>query len=769
MSNVLAKITGGLNGTGRYTLTFDFDQSAEPGDYRARIFLYYAGTNDLSSSTGDGIYAISSNPCDRIWYDDWDSIFRPRFVVVHPEGHDASFNTETVCEFSGDSREHSIEFCDASGRPARMWGESYLVGTYTDADGNLPVNILVERRESSVQVSRISYSPETYTVTVNTVEPHGFSDDDAISITGLPCTDHSVGIEGERYNGTYRVKVLGDTSFSYRTMFYGIPGNPTYSYDDCLNVVASKWITCVYLVDKQIIPSRSEAVVVWPGHTFTCEDRVTLCQGGSPVVRNARLDEPTPNAFVCRSSEIGVDSEFDSVMYSPRTPIWDIPVNYEVVRRRGGDAESLVDNGSTIRASEVTESRCPTEVEIYDLDNPEGSTPGTGLVIGTRKFVALKYTPSMRLGAMSGNKFRVAFRVTASTEVSTELCLYQLTDSDWSAGTRAEVVYGKISRVPLGRCVISTNDTETPGDWSCDFSNNPEFAFELDSQIGDKWVMSGMPVSLAILMYGREGAEVTILEDMVITQTCDENPGEDPVELPIKIMPSLATTGDTVTIYSMNDGLFNSNTGNLRVDIGMSSDPDDWVRLTGNNGANISFVMPEGISGHMPCRVMQLVGGEWKPCSETVYIDVVYSEPRAVKLNDRMRPGELDKTVSYSATYNRDMAFNGFAEITDENSMIQNLYSCLLTRRGERLFNRDFGTTLEEKVFSLRGVYGDNALMKECLDAISTYEPRITLIYEYCHVEDDGPNAVKLILGVEVPGGNVQTITIPFKNRGRLV
>ena len=140
-----------------------------------------------------------------------------------------------------------------------------------------------------------------------------------------------------------------------------------------------------------------------------------------------------------------------------------------------------------------------------------------------------------------------------------------------------------------------------------------------------------------------------------------------------------------------------------------------------------------------------------------------------VKLNDYIRPGEVERKVSRSASYNRDFGYVGFTEITDENSMIQNLYSCLLTRKGERLFNTDFGTTIEERIFSIRDGGSSNAILKECFDVIEEYEPRIQLVYEQCSVRDMGPHGIYLVLGVIVPGGNVEMVNIPFKNRGRMV
>ena len=189
----------------------------------------------------------------------------------------------------------------------------------------------------------------------------------------------------------------------------------------------------------------------------------------------------------------------------------------------------------------------------------------------------------------------------------------------------------------------------------------------------------------------------------------------------------------------------------------------------------ITFFMPDEYNGKVQLTVMTKSSEEeWdaetaKPCSETVQLTAYYAAPKVVKLNERMKPGESDATISRSASYNRDFAFNGFTEITDENSIIQNLYNCLLTRKGERLFNPDFGTTIEERIFALRAGGNPNDVLKECVSAIEKYEPRIRLVYERCDIRDMGPHGIYLILGVIVPAGEVREITLPFKYRGRLV
>lgn len=779
MGNVLTQVNGGYADNGRYSISVKFADQVDPGSYRARIFLYVDGTNDLSSSTGTGMYAIPENPCDRIEYDDWSSLFRPEYRVASLDSHNHSFNVETVWGFSGDSQEHAIAFCDENGVAAQVTGESLFNGEF-DAD-NLPVNFLVERRVSEAGVDRVSYSASAGRVTVHTVQPHGFRDGDAVTISGLPRTDHSMGVHGERFNGTYRITVLSSDTFCYTTMFY--PGFAGYNteYVDYQGVTASRWVVVEYCTSRETMCSLAEAIVIWPGHTLTAGDRITLCDDSAIVAENALVASPATNTFICRSPGIALGSQVNTVVYAPRTPIWEIPVNYvdysvvepgEPVRSSKKSSGSVTDkfpmnmvfNGSRLRASETSVRVAPSVVAGFDLTGQPSESDGP-IEISSAKFAAIRFSPVFGLSALEDNSFRISFRVLSSTEVSTELCMYRITENSWTPDTDAAMVYGLVSRVPMGNAEITTPDN------SCDYIGTARvFSVDIGKDVADRWVSSAEQVSLAFVIHGRPGAVVTVDRDsFTITRSVGDGTGGEVVPLPVKAEPSLATPGDTVTVYSLNTGKFTSNPSSLRIKFGNEGEPETWTPIINSEGESIAFVMPEGHAGRNTVTVMQQVSGNWVQVSEPVVLEAYNMVSSVVKLNDRMRPGEIGRTVSYSATYNRDLSYNGFAEITDENSIIQNLYSCLLTRRGERLFNKDFGTSLEEMVFSLRGTYGDNAVLKECLDAISTYEPRITLIYEQCRVEDVGSHGVRLILGVEVPGGTVQTISIPFKNRGRLV
>ena len=776
--NEVEEVTGRTLNSGAYAFRVLLAEGADPDNYRVRLFFKYDGTNDLTSATGAGLYAIPSVPGDRVYYDDWNGVFRRAYNDTTGEQHDSSFNVEVDCEFSPGSLEHELSFLNRAGAPVVLGGESVINGTFSG--GNFPVNILLEKKESSVPILSAKYDPASGTVTVETDGPHGFRDGDAISVTGFPTTDHACGVNGERYNGTYRISVTGDTGFSYRTRFFDNFAGARHSYADCEHVVGTRWITCEYSVERPVEPGFAEALVAWSGHTFRQRDRVTLVGTDGIVAKNAVVAVTTQNMFVCRSLDIDSTTEVTSIIYAPRTPIRDVPANYSVARTgllMGSLGIGDVDNSST-RVNTSAAPVYPYKCGSFDMGSPEsGGAITDGIMrVGNGKFGVITFMPPGPLDHLSGNQFSISVKVAGSTEVATELCISQMSDSAWTASNDARYVQSMVSKVPLAKLEIKSDAGE---EQSCNYEYTDPFVFVIPVALSDKWCLTGLPVSLAFTLYGRDGAVLELGTDVnaecfKISLSRSEDQGEV-VPVPVKAVPAMASVGDTVSVVSLNTDRFDSAIGNYRVRLGEESDPSAWVPVTTNSGSSLTFVMPAGYGGNVSLTVMEKpaeTGWDSEDVharSVPVVIDVRVEVPKVVRLNERMKPGVVDSKVSRTATYNRDFGFKGFVEITDENSMIQNLYSCLLTRKGERLFNPDFGTTIEERIFSLRTGTSSSEILKECFSVLETYEPRIQLAYEHCSIADRGPHGICLTLGIIVPGGNVETITLPFKNRGRVV
>lgn len=123
--------------------------------------------------------------------------------------------------------------------------------------------------------------------------------------------------------------------------------------------------------------------------------------------------------------------------------------------------------------------------------------------------------------------------------------------------------------------------------------------------------------------------------------------------------------------------------------------------------------------------------------------------------------------VDLTAIYNRDMGYSGFTETTDENSMVQNVYTIILTRLGERIFNPQFGTNLESYVHSIIDDVGEfqKNVMNEIVRAVKRYEPRVIIDEDESFVYfDEEINDIVLILHILVPTGNVRVIGLTLKS-----
>jgi phage baseplate assembly protein W len=120
-----------------------------------------------------------------------------------------------------------------------------------------------------------------------------------------------------------------------------------------------------------------------------------------------------------------------------------------------------------------------------------------------------------------------------------------------------------------------------------------------------------------------------------------------------------------------------------------------------------------------------------------------------------------------TAIYNRDMGYSGFSEVTDENSMVQNVYSIILTRAGERIFNPDFGTRIEDYIHSIvDDIDGfQKRALTEIIESVKRYEPRVSIVEEDSYVFfNDAINDVMIVLYLLVPTGNVRVIGITLKS-----
>lgn len=120
--------------------------------------------------------------------------------------------------------------------------------------------------------------------------------------------------------------------------------------------------------------------------------------------------------------------------------------------------------------------------------------------------------------------------------------------------------------------------------------------------------------------------------------------------------------------------------------------------------------------------------------------------------------------LNFEPIYNKDLSYSSFTITADENSLMQNVYSILLTNLGERLYDDEFGSTLEESVFEIIGdLNGESKLLNQCVNLINKYEPRVVVVEDKSFVAINDDNTVAIILYIKVPRGIARKIELTFR------
>jgi len=237
----------------------------------------------------------------------------------------------------------------------------------------------------------------------------------------------------------------------------------------------------------------------------------------------------------------------------------------------------------------------------------------------------------------------------------------------------------------------------------------------------------------------------------------------------IFINPTSGRAGDTLTItlaaYSPGVTQFNTPyNSNVVTFNGVIADI-----LEGTAEELKVIIPPSAISGGI--IVETFTYGISNTYSFTVIFDDETFEERKKEPYVKGLINQKVRTLGYddvgTAIYNRDLSYSNFVEIHDENSIIQNVFTIILTQKGERLFNPNFGTDLNALLFELivdPEIFEDE-IMKQIVSALELYEPRAGIIREqsFVIVSADG-NYVNAVLALLVPSGSIREIGVTLKS-----
>ena len=106
---------------------------------------------------------------------------------------------------------------------------------------------------------------------------------------------------------------------------------------------------------------------------------------------------------------------------------------------------------------------------------------------------------------------------------------------------------------------------------------------------------------------------------------------------------------------------------------------------------------------------------------------------------------EVSKFKDLSITFKNHPVTNDLVTVKDNSAVAQSIKGLLLTRRGERPFQPDLGSGLQDLLFEPMD-YGSAALIKkEITETLNRYEPRVSITRLYCF-PDYGNNGYEVEL-----------------------
>ena len=406
------------------------------------------------------------------------------------------------------------------------------------------------------------------------------------------------------------------------------------------------------------------------------------------------------------------------------------------------------------------ETRQPIIITSF-TEGQSGSHSGESVLpLSAKAFVAFKLSVG-NLTGLDNPKMTVKANIIASSELGNVLGhvgLYEMSDSNWVSTDSYDKVQKKLISSPLAIAHVDNTALDIEAD-------NPKLSeFLIPSSVVSRWLSTRQgQIALAFAPYGEfeyEGSMGIAPKDspqsVEIEFTEDSSGSDEPFDINVTPSTLIANARGKVNIIT-EDAAFKRTLQDNHISINGTD-----ATIVSGNETSLTFIVPNTVDGKVELVILNNSGTAMSN-PVTVFIDSGKSNKNRY-FNKRVAN---DGKHSHSAVYNRDLGFNNFAEVTDENSIVQNIYNCLLTRKGERLFNPHFGTTIESRVFAIMNENDEIAILQECFSAIEEYEPRVAIDYDQSRVElDPDGNSARIIIAVVLPEGSSEFIVLPFKNRG---
>lgn len=754
-----------------YTLKVDFSGLPSEERYRFRAFYLYGGSSVFAKrpsapdDVGDGLFA---DPIRGIGsaYDDWASSFRPPRV----DEPAVAFNTELLMYPAvGDSaveyRLHGMEGGDDVGGFSGLLSGNSMV---SNSGCVSPTAILSERLVRTFGVTSVSTVSGVVSVVCD--REHGLSDGDAVTISGVPAgydtSDHLMGKDGERYNGTFRVRVTGDTTFEYDTVHY--TQNPS-NYDK-LSALGSVWEAVPSIIDGLSVSLVEDGMAfTGPGLSLSLIPGDYVCivdDEGNPVLDGVcSVISTVGDTAVVDCDFFAEEGATYGFVYCGRVPSAAVPVNWPEYM------DVFVSNSTeydhTVNSFKIT----PSRDAWFDVSGGYQHGSDTVLKTGNGRFAAISFNvPTAGMGDDGGAYLYVY--VSEMESSSGSIAVYQMSGNGWSYSTP----YSEVKSLVTPILVASVPEIDNHG-----MSGNIGYVgMYIPGSVLKMWndPASGYSPTVAIFSIGsgKYGIGIASSEDVshppYLVVSGGESSVVDPELVDLSTSVGSARPGDILRVSVVGGGTVDGNvfSNSVRFYPRKGGDYAEAFIVTGTD-RYLDVVIPDSLDGNYDIYVYGSgPTGDTIPLSTGLKFFVEGSSVnRAVKLAEKIAPGTVPSgRIGFRAVYTKDIAYNGNTEIADGQALIQNVYSILLTRAGERLFDPMFGTHIEDKIFDVFMSGDASDILSECLDVITRFEPRVIMDKSESSASfDPSGNTLVIDLGLILPAnGVVQHIRIPFKNRG---
>ena len=114
-----------------------------------------------------------------------------------------------------------------------------------------------------------------------------------------------------------------------------------------------------------------------------------------------------------------------------------------------------------------------------------------------------------------------------------------------------------------------------------------------------------------------------------------------------------------------------------------------------------------------------------------------------------------------SITFKKHPVTDDLVQVKDKSAIAQSITNLLMTRKGERPFQPELGSGLDNVLFEPLD-YGSAALIKkEIRQTINRYEPRITIDRITCTIDFDN-NGYSVELVYKIVGRDDKPVTVEF-------